>query len=94
MSGTPAQLPAKPEQLPAASAPADGVHLSDRARALSARAVVENPVAASALSSNENVDALATSVYASKLSMQAIETYSETYRMATEQYQSVEETSV
>ncbi len=88
---TPVQLPATPEALPASPAPADGVHLSDRARALSARAVAESPVAATALSSNEKVDAMATSVYASRLSMQAIETYSETYQMASERYYPVDE---
>lgn len=82
--------PAAPAQLPTTPPSSDSVQISDRGRWLASQSVVETPIAAMALSSNEQVDAMAETVYMSQMTRQAIQTYSESYQMAVEQYQSPE----
>lgn len=88
LPATPSQLPAEPVQAPATSV--DRVTLSTWAVAQAGQAVLEHPVGVSAVSQNEQVDDMAGAVYMNQMARQAIQTYSQTYQMASEMWQTTE----
>lgn len=75
----PAQLPTEPQAPPAN--PADAVSISDEAKKLlTARtvgAVVDNPIAAAAVSDNPQVDEVATNIYAAQQAQKALDVYTD-----------------
>lgn len=75
----PAQLPTEPPAPP--ENPVDAVSISDEAKKLlTARtvgAVVDNPIAAAAVSDNPQVDAVATNIYAGQQAQKALDIYTD-----------------
>jgi len=74
----PAQLPTEPQP---PQSPADAVSISDEAKQLLAfrttQAVVDNPIAAAAVSDNPQVDELATNIYAGQQAQKALDIYTD-----------------